>query len=119
MRVIDTGIGISPDALPRIFDEFRQADAGTTRKFGGSGLGLAIAKRLIEMQGGTIGVTSKVGVGSTFTLWLPSATAQLLRDDRLTLEPTTTFPTVISEEALSQPVGTTVRARRGAASRGA
>ena len=73
IRVADTGIGIAPDALPRIFDEFRQADAGTTRRFGGSGLGLAIAKRLIEMQGGRISVASAVGAGSTFTVSLPIA----------------------------------------------
>ena len=73
IRVTDTGIGIAPDALPRIFDEFRQADAGTTRRFGGSGLGLAIAKRLIEMQGGRISVASAIGAGSSFTVSLPIA----------------------------------------------
>jgi PAS domain S-box-containing protein len=72
-RVVDTGIGIAPDVLPRIFDEFRQADAGTTRKYGGSGLGLAIAKRLVDMQGGTIALQSAVGEGSTCRVWLPAA----------------------------------------------
>jgi PAS domain S-box-containing protein len=72
-RIVDTGIGIAPEALPHIFDEFRQADIGTTRKYGGSGLGLAIANRLVDMQGGTIAVQSAVGEGSTFRVWLPAA----------------------------------------------
>jgi signal transduction histidine kinase len=80
ISVADTGIGIAPEAQTAIFDEFRQADASTTRRFGGTGLGLAIAKRLVEMQGGTLAVESTVDVGSTFTLWLPAASPGLISD---------------------------------------
>jgi PAS domain S-box-containing protein len=72
IAIADTGIGISPEALPRIFDEFRQVDSGTTRRFGGSGLGLAIVKRLVEMHAGTVAAESEVGAGSRFTVWFPA-----------------------------------------------
>jgi len=71
VKVIDTGIGIAEESLGSIFDEFRQADGGTARKFGGTGLGLAIAKKYAELLGGTVGVQSEVGSGSTFTLMIP------------------------------------------------
>jgi signal transduction histidine kinase/CheY-like chemotaxis protein/HAMP domain-containing protein len=69
--VVDTGIGISETNIEHIFDEFRQADGGTSRKFGGTGLGLAIAKKYANLLGGDVTVKSVLGGGSTFTLSLP------------------------------------------------
>jgi len=71
IKIIDTGIGIPQEQLPYIFDEFRQADGSTSRRFGGAGLGLAISKKYADMLGGTISVTSVLNVGSEFTLTLP------------------------------------------------
>jgi len=65
-EVEDSGIGIAPEALSRLFSTFEQADNSTTRKYGGTGLGLAITRRLAEMMGGDVGVTSELGRGSTF-----------------------------------------------------
>ena len=69
--IYDTGIGIKKEQLKYIFENFKQADIQTTRKYGGTGLGLTIVKELVEMQGGTISVESNLGQGSTFKVILP------------------------------------------------
>jgi PAS domain S-box-containing protein len=83
IRVEDTGVGIDPAELERIWDAFIQLDAGRTRKTGGSGLGLTISRYLARLMGGDITVWSEPGLGSSFVLWLPSADAREVRADAL------------------------------------
>ncbi|MEM7803204.1 MAG: ATP-binding protein, partial [Chloroflexota bacterium] len=81
IKVKDTGIGIPPDRLDRLFKSFSQVDTSHTRQFGGTGLGLAICKNLVELMGGEIWVKSEVNRGSTFGVLIVS---QVVRSDSLT-----------------------------------
>jgi signal transduction histidine kinase len=69
--VSDSGIGIPPEKIDHVFEEFSQADDSTTRNYGGTGLGLPISRRFCQMMGGDITVESTAGEGSTFTIRLP------------------------------------------------
>ena len=93
--IADTGIGIEPEALSRLFASFEQADNSMTRKYGGTGLGLAISKRLVEMMGGEIGADSSPGAGSTF--WF---TVRLKRDNSAAIPPVSTTDQVLAKTRL-------------------
>ena len=72
---MDSGIGMTPEQMDKLFQTFSQADATTTRKYGGTGLGLAITKRVCHLLGGDVGVVSEPGKGSIFTVRLPAVLA--------------------------------------------
>ncbi|MBT6157512.1 MAG: PAS domain S-box protein [Planctomycetaceae bacterium] len=78
-NVIDTGIGISDDKIETLFQPFTQADSSTTRQFGGTGLGLTICKRMAELLGGRVSVSSKIGEGSTFSVTVSTGPLESVR----------------------------------------
>jgi signal transduction histidine kinase len=80
-RVSDTGIGMTPEQIERLFKEFSQADSSTTRKYGGTGLGLAITRRFCQMMGGDVTVESEYGKGTTFTLTIPAVVKPIARPE--------------------------------------
>jgi signal transduction histidine kinase/CheY-like chemotaxis protein len=102
LSVQDTGIGIAPDAQANLFDDFTQADATISRRFGGTGLGLAICRRLVIAMGGTIGVDSSPGQGSLFHVTLPLRPAAAVPT---AVEPkrTTPVPPVASAQPAPPP----------------
>lgn len=100
--ISDTGIGIPQDQLKRIFENFTQADASTTRHYGGTGLGLAIAKQLSQLMGGDIKVESTPGMGSTFTFEVHVQPSGVLQHDRAHAEIRARHVLVVDDNAVDR-----------------
>jgi signal transduction histidine kinase/CheY-like chemotaxis protein len=117
MAVSDTGIGLTREQIGRLFQEFVQADASTTRRYGGTGLGLAISRRFCQMMGGDIGVESEPARGSTFTIRLPAETgadaAPRSREPRAVRPPTTATVLVVDDDKTVRELLTRHLAREG------
>jgi signal transduction histidine kinase/DNA-binding response OmpR family regulator/ligand-binding sensor domain-containing protein len=111
IRVQDSGIGIREEELPRIFDRFYQVDAATTRSYEGSGIGLALSKEMVQLYGGSIGVESQPGQGTTFTVRLllkPAAPEEITSDASVAKEPVLVALDAVAEESAKELEAETV-----------
>lgn len=113
VKVHDTGIGMSPDVLKDIFERFRQADQGTSRKFGGSGLGLAICQELTVLFNGTLEVESEPDKGTTFTLNIPvlPTEAVIRNENQVSLPPM--YILLVEDNMVNQKVVSSMLSHRG------
>jgi PAS domain S-box-containing protein len=100
VEVSDTGIGIREDKLGDVFKSFTQSSTSTTRKYGGTGLGLAIVKELVEMQNGTVSLTSELNSGSTFTVFIPFAVTEMNKSQQQKSKSTQKFASLKNKKML-------------------
>ena len=102
IAIIDTGIGIAPENINKLFQPFIQIDSALNRQYQGTGLGLALVKRIVELHGGQVGLTSKVGFGSCFTIDLPSTAGALSSESLSSVEEEPQKPSTIEPSESEQ-----------------